>query len=243
MDLSLSINGFEVPAHFDDDAVRTLLIPLLSHLGRLREGMDRPLIAFLAAPPAAGKSSLAAFLAHLSRNTPGLVPAQALGMDGFHYHQDYILSHTVIRDGIEIPMCQIKGTPESFDTVRLHEKLVLAQKGRCLWPFYDRRIHDVVEDAVTVDAPILLVEGNWLLLGDPEWTRLPRDFSIFLRAEESMLRERLIARKMRGGMDRAGAEAFYLNSDRANVRRCLAESLPADRTLTMTGDGAYTKGN
>ena len=239
MDLILSINGFDVPAHFDDSSVRALLMPLLFELARLREGMDRRLIAFLAAPPAAGKSTLAAFLAHLSQTTPGLVPAQALGMDGFHYHQDYILSHTVVRNGAEIPMRQIKGAPESFDVSRLRRMLLLAREERCRWPFYDRRIHDVVEDVVVVDAPILLVEGNWLLLDDPEWRSLPRDFSLFISAEEAMLRGRLIERKVRGGMTRAEAEAFYLRSDGPNVRRCLAESLPADRTLIMTGDGAY----
>lgn len=239
MDVTLNINGFESAAHFDDDSVRNILLPLLETLSQRQRRLGRRLIAFLAAPPGAGKSTLAALLEQLSRRDARLVPLQALGMDGFHFRQDYILSHTAVRDGVEIPMREIKGSPETFDVKKLRSALLTAGRTDTLWPFYDRRIHDVVEDAIEVTAPILLVEGNWLLLKSPDWAALPRDFSVFIDAEEALLRRRLIDRKVRGGLSPAEAERYCERSDGPNISFCRAQSLPADLHLTLVSDGRF----
>lgn len=239
MDVSLNINGFETAAHYDDSAVESLFLPLLRELTARQRRLGRRLIAFLAAPPAVGKSTLAAFLAMLSRQDRTLAPLQTLGLDGFHFHQDYLLSHALLRDGAEIPMSQIKGAPETFDVEKLRHALADVQRGDLLWPLYDRRLHDVVENAIPVTAPVLLIEGNWLLLRDPAWASLPRDISVFITADEGSLRERLIRRKMRGGLARPDAEAFFRRSDGPNIRRCLSDSLPADHRWYMADDGSY----
>ena len=239
MDVSLNVNGFETAARFDDAAISGLFLPLLQTLTRRQREINRRLVVFLAAPPGTGKSTLAALLERLSTENPGLTPFQALGLDGFHYHQDYILSHTVLQDGVEIPMRLIKGAPESFDAEKLRRTLERIQSDDLRWPLYDRRLHDVVEDVIPVRAPIALIEGNWLLLDAPEWSALPRDASIFIHADPALLRGRLIERKVRGGFSREEAEAHYLRSDGPNVLRCLSNHLPADWTLTMTGNGNY----
>ena len=239
MDVSLNVNGFEIAARFDDTAVSGILLPLLRTLTLRQRELGRRLVVFLAAPPGTGKSTLAALLERLSVADPGLTQLQALGLDGFHYHQDYILSHTVLRDGAEIPMRLIKGAPESFDVEKLGRALSAIQSDGLRWPLYDRRLHDVVEDAIPVRAPIALIEGNWLLLDAPGWSALPRDASIFIHADAALLRGRLIERKVRGGFSREEAEAHYLRSDGPNVLRCLSNRLPADWTLAMTGDGKY----
>lgn len=239
MDVQLLINGLHVDAHYEDATVQGVFLPLLECLSARQKALGRRLIAFLAAPPATGKSTLCTFLESLSQQRPPLVALQALGMDGFHYHQDYILTHSVLRDGQEIPMQLIKGAPETFDAEKLAQALRLLQRQDLRWPIYDRRIHDVVEDALPVSAPIALVEGNWLLLDDPRWSALPRDVTIFIHAEETLLRDRLIDRKMAGGFSREEATAHYLRSDALNVRRCLNESMPADIVLEMTVEGDY----
>lgn len=241
MDVSLNINGFSVDAHFDDASVRDVFLPLLHELTAKQKLLGRRLVVLLAAPPGAGKSTLAAFLEKISREDPELTPLQALGMDGFHFHQDYILSHTVIKDGKEIPMRLIKGAPESFDAAKLRSALEAAPTEPILWPYYDRNLHDVVENSIPVSAPILLIEGNWLLLDRPGW-ELPGDMRIFINAEESLLKDRLIGRKMRGGSSLDEALAHYARADGPNIALCHSCRRIADMVLTMTGDGTYMKG-
>ncbi len=160
-------------------------------------------------------------------------------MDGFHYPQAYILAHTVRREGREIPMQSIKGAPESFNAVKLAEKLDQASLENVRWPVYDRRMHDVVEDQIEVTADILLVEGNWLLLDELPWQNMQCDYSVFIGANASLLRKRLISRKMRGGLDSLAAEAYYDACDGPNILRCMEHSRPASLTLMLDDAGEY----
>ena len=59
------INGYPVSAHYDDQNVEEIFIPLLRRLQQLHESRARRIIAFIAAPPATGKSTLVDFLSHL----------------------------------------------------------------------------------------------------------------------------------------------------------------------------------
>ncbi len=92
-----------------------------------------------------------------------------------------------------------------------------------------------------VTAPIVIVEGNWLLRDDDRWRALAEfcDFSLFIRAPAETLRARLIGRKLAGGLSQAEAETFYERTDGPNVRRVLESSLPADLMLEMTSTGEY----
>lgn len=240
MDFQLTVNGFDYRASYPDETVKTVLLPLLRELTRRQKETRKRLILLLAAPPGTGKSTLAAVLEELSRRDSSLTQVQALGMDGFHFHQDYLLCHTAVRGGREIQMSTIKGAPETFNADKLRRTLLTARAQDVLWPVYDRRIHDVVEDAVQISAPILIVEGNWLLLDRPVWRDLPCDMSVFVGAEEAQLKDRLIARKLRGGLSREEAEAFYERTDGPNVRLCMAESRRADLRLILGNDGALT---
>ena len=239
MEYTFPVNGFEVRARYDENAVNGIFIPLLEKLSEMRREKNSRLVVFLAAPPAVGKSTLAAFLEMLSAELKMPFALQALGMDGFHYHQDYILTHTVNRDGKEVPMKSVKGAPESFDLDKLADMLLRVRTENLKWPFYDRKLHDVVEDAIPVEGDILLIEGNWLLLDEPDWKKLVCDYGIFAGAEEHQLRNRLIERKMQGGLSREAAEAFYDACDGPNIRRCMAGSRRADVNLTLLGDGIF----
>ena len=216
----LVINGVKVTAEYAREDVEGVFVPLLAELGRRQRGMDGRLIAFLAAPPGAGKSTLAAVLEQLSRERPGLTRMQALGMDGFHFHADYIAAHTVERGGERIPMARVKGAPESFDVDKLRGALEALRGEGGRFPVYDRRLHDVVEDAVAVDAPVLLLEGNWLLLDAPEWRALPRDYAIYLNVPEEVARGRVIARRLATGRTREEAERLWAECDGPNAALC-----------------------
>ena len=240
---SFSINGFPVQARFAQEDIHGLFVPLLRRLALLQREKGERLIVFLAAPPAAGKSTLAAYLSLLSRELPDCLPMQALGLDGFHFHQDYILTHNVRqKDGHILPMRQVKGSPETYDLVHFAEKLAALGREDPLWPVYDRRLHDVVEEQLPVTDPIVLIEGNWLLIREKGWAELSHsaDLTLFLRARENLLRERLLRRKMQGGLSREEAEAFYRTGDGVNIRRCLEESGPADLALLLQEDGSFS---
>ena len=233
------INGYPVSAHYDDQNVEEIFIPLLRRLQQLHESRAARIIAFIAAPPATGKSTLVDFLSRLAAQLPGMPAVQALGMDGFHYHQDYILSHTVVRNGKEIEMRRVKGAPDTFDVHRLRDTLLALCAGNLRWPAYDRTLHDVVEEAIPVTAPILLVEGNYLLLNQPIWRDLPHDYAVFITADEVLLRQRLIERKMRGDKTHEQAALFYQESDGPNVRLCLNSHLPCDLELQLLPNGTF----
>ena len=235
MKAQFDINGVCVQAHFDDKCVETVLKPLVRRLlGKASRKQGRFLI-LLAAPSAAGKSTLAAFLEDLSGGK-----IQALGMDGFHRHQEEILRSTVVRNGETIPMVRVKGAPESFDVRKLYNALEALQQGCDIrFPVYDRRLHDVAEDALEITSDVLLIEGNWLLLDELVWRDLPKDFTIFAEAEEALLKERVIDRRLRTGRTLEEAQTLYEECDGPNIRLCMQNHLNPDVLLVQTADGTY----
>lgn len=232
---NLQINGLDIRATFSDEAVTTVCLPLLRKLTELHESKHRRVIAFLAGPPAAGKSTLAAFLQALSLHTQGVMPIQAVGIDGFHFNSEYIRTHSIVREGLEIPMRDVKGCPESYDVDKLLDAVFKLKEQDVTWPFYDRRLHDVVKDAIVVSGSIVLVEGNWLLLAEGKWASLQAlcDYSVMLHANESELQQRLIGRKIMGGLSPREAEEFCIRSDWSNVLRCLSGSAGADMDIEL----------
>lgn len=240
MIFEMEINGIKSRVRFSEENISGLFLPLLGCLTRLREQKGRRILAFLAAPPGAGKSTLLSFLKELSEQTEGCAPLTAIGMDGFHRYQDYLLTHTTIRGGEEIPMVKVKGAPETFDLERLTERVRRVAAGEeCGWPEYDRLLHNPREDAVRITGDLVLLEGNYLLLNRPGWKKLRAyaDYTIRLEADEAFLRQRLIDRRIRTGVDAEEAARFVDYSDMANVRICLRESAAADRVWRVDTDG------
>ena len=236
MNYSANINGITVNATYSDTTVNEVFIPLLKHLAQLHHEKQRRILVMLAAPPATGKSTLVSFLAHLARSVIPEKRLQSVGMDGFHLRQEYLLMHTVEVDGKSVPMASIKGAPITFDQQTLRTKIEEVAQGQiCKWPHYDRQLHDPVDDAITIDADIVLIEGNYLLLDADGWRNLSRyaDYTISLTADEEMLRGRLIHRKMKTGMSQDDAERFVESSDMHNVHLCLDKTMKADLELSV----------
>lgn len=237
------VNGFEMTAIYNEDTIQKVFLPLLKQLQRLQKEKKERIIVFMAAPPAVGKTTLCEFLEYLSKQDQELTDIQALGLDGFHYHSDYINSHDAIVLGEKVPMKQVKGCPETYDTEKLRQKLERIKTEDILWPVYDRNLHDVVEDQIKVTQDIILIEGNWLLLKEEPWKTMQQyaDYKILILAEEEMLKERLISRKEKGGLSREEAVAWYQNSDSKNVTRVLRDSLQGDLLLKVEEDNDYIK--
>lgn len=237
-----NINGLDVEVAYSDRSVEEIFRPLLRHLAELRCSKGTRVLVMLAAPPAAGKTTLASFLEHLSRHTSGLESVQNIGMDGFHRRQAYLDAHTMERDGAVVPMASLKGAPETFDLDLLRAALESVASGEhCGWPAYDRTIHDPLDDAVRVTSDIVLVEGNYLLLDWPGWRELRSlaDYTVSITADPSLLRERLVNRKASSGMPRAEAEAFVERSDLYNACTVLEHSMTPDLALRLMPDDEY----
>ena len=235
----VTVNGYAYDARYSDATYQDVLLPLLQTLAKVHAAREGRTIAFLAGPPAAGKSTVALLLELLARDVEGC-DLQCVGLDGFHHHNDYLRSHTIVRDGKTISLASIKGAPETFDAQAFAAKLAeLRAGGACGWPVYDRTIHDPSPDAVCVTAPIVLLEGNYLLLDEEPWASLApmADYTVFLRADEALLRERAVTRKAKGGISREEALAHYERSDEPNIRRVLTCSRPADFTMRLAPDG------
>jgi pantothenate kinase len=242
MELSMVVNGLEVEARYGDAEVEQIFMPLLKHLTELWEQKGSRVLVMLAAPPAAGKSTLAAVLEHLSQTLPTSCKFQSIGMDGFHRHQSYLDEHYMERNGERVLMARYKGAPETFDLELLRAALESVASGEvCGWPAYDRTIHDPLDDAVTVDGDIVLVEGNYLLLDEVGWRDLAElaDYTITIVADPEFLRDRLVDRKSASGIDRSVAEAFVQDSDLYNARTVLKRSQNADLMLELGTDGTY----
>lgn len=248
----VSVNGLETEVAYDHHAIDEVLVPALRHWISSTRGIlgaggtstggsprgDRCRhYAFLAAPPGAGKSTLAVLLEN------ALSPAlQCVGLDGFHLPQTELEARNVRGlDGRPVPLATIKGAPETFNLPALTQTLERGLRENVTWPRYDRTLHDIVLDGPELSADHVLVEGNWLLLDEPGWREIARfaSFTIFMSAPEPLLRQRLVQRKVRGGLTLEAADEFYKQSDGPNVRRVLDHSarVGVDIDLTLDAHG------
>lgn len=230
IDYELVVNGLLQKISYKAEAVENLFLPLLRRLSQMQKQSGGRIILFLVAPPATGKSTLTLFLEKLSREYQDLIPAQAVGMDGFHYHSEFIKNNFVIKNGQKIPMAEVKGSPDTFDTKKLREKLrALKNNQEVFFPIYDRKIHDVIEEKLKITENIILFEGNWLLLNNDRWLDLKEfaDYSLMIKAEPEFLKQRLINRKIQGGLSATEALEFYEKSDKENVLTTLNNSFEA----------------
>ncbi len=239
----VTINGIAVDARYEERTVQAFFLPLLAKLTAMRREKGRRILLMLAAPPGAGKTTLLSFLERLSREHEELENVQAVGMDGFHRRQEYLLSHFAERDGKTISLVEIKGAPETFDLERLTEGVKRVAAGeKCGWPAYDRLLHNPVENALFVDGGIVLLEGNYLLLDEDGWRDLAAyaDYTVSIAADEALLRARLIDRRIKTGVEKEAAVRFVDFSDMPNVRLCLGKTMKADLRLRIDEKGDYS---
>ncbi|MCR4903837.1 MAG: nucleoside/nucleotide kinase family protein [Butyrivibrio sp.] len=242
MEYKVNINGIDVDAEFSEKAVNEIFLPLLLMLEKMQIEKGKRLIVMVAAPPGAGKSTLVSFLEELSKKELKNVTVQAIGMDGFHRRQEYLLSHTVEIDKIQRPMVDIKGAPVTFDLDLLKSSVKRLLEAESMgWPSYDRHLHNPVDNAIDVNGDIILLEGNYLLLEQEGWRDISElaDYTIFIRADEKLLRNRLIKRKADSGNSILKAEQFVDFSDMKNVKICLENSKKANLELEVK-NGDFT---
>jgi pantothenate kinase len=181
-------------------------------LDRARALADRPGRAILGitGPPAAGKSTLAGRLRAELGAAAGYVP-----LDGFH------LAHQLL---VEQGLAERKGAPDTFDAggyVALLRRLRDPAEGPVYAPRFDRDIEDSIANAIPVppDVPLVITEGNYLLLRSGPWAQLTDllDEVWYLDLAEDIRLRRLIGRHMDFGRDSAEARDRATGSDQQNA--------------------------
>lgn len=227
------------------DELETVHLPLLEEIKQRAKLQARRYLVALAGPPGSGKTTLGALWETLAREYQLGTPVQCLPMDGFHLPNRELDRRRIVRDGETIPLRKIKGAPESYDLEAIKQAFHAVRMGREMaWPKYDRQIHDPVANAIPVlNAGMIFIEGNYLLLDEPDWREFHRDtnWSIFVECPEAIARERLLARQQRGGRTYQAAVQHYEFNDLPNWQRVMRRRLPGDMILTMNEAGRLVR--
>ncbi|MCD6415666.1 MAG: hypothetical protein J7M08_03085 [Planctomycetes bacterium] len=243
--LPLTVAGHAVQARLSLEELWRFYLPLARLIrGPTGSGARRRLVG-VTGPGAAGKSVFALLMAEILARLggDGAAPAALCPLDGFHYPNDWLESHyTVDELGRRVSLQRIKGAPASFDVESFVSALRrLRSEPTVLLPRYDRRLHNPVADSIRV-APgqrIVLVEGNYLLLGSGEWAAVREllDLRLLITAPPGRLRVAMIARHVAGGRPPQDARRHYEQVDRRN-REIILETAPrADLLLVRDDDG------
>ena len=179
--------------------------------------------------PGAGKSTLAAGLAAaLGPDTAAFVP-----MDGFH------LANSVLA---ALGRRGRKGAPDTFDdggyAALLHRlRSQSVQEPDIYAPEFRRALEEPVGSAlpVGVSVPLIITEGNYLLLPTGQWPRARAviDEVWYLDVEDAVRRDRLIRRHTEFGKTAAEARNWALGSDEANARLVRDSAALADAVIRL----------
>ncbi len=188
--------------------------PIADLVGRARalarhEPLRRRLLG-ITGPPSAGKSTLAEAVVAALGDQAELVP-----MDGFH-----LPNETLVQLGLR----ERKGAPATFDAegyASLLARLRAVDEPVVTAPEFRRDLDRSIEDAIVIprEVPLVVTEGNYLLLEDGPWGRIRRllDEAWYLAGDDGRV-ERLIARHVEHGKTPAYARDWVLRSDEANAR-------------------------
>jgi pantothenate kinase len=181
----------------------------------------------VAGPPGAGKSTLSAALGAALGDRCVVVP-----MDGFHLAQPELE-----RQGL----ADCKGAPETFDAagfVALLRRLRTPEPGGTVYaPEYRRDLRNPVAGAVAVPAevPLVVVEGNYLLLDEHGFgpVRELLDECWYVELPEDVRAERLAARHRLFGKTAEAAEAWTRGPDQRNADLVATTRARADVVATL----------
>lgn len=195
---------------------------------------DRHILGITGAP-GAGKSTLAAAIVQaLGPELAVLVP-----MDGFHL-ANVVLHALGRRDR--------KGAHDTFDDAgytnlleRLHRSRVApgapGEREIVYAPEFRREIEEPIGSALPVrpDVPLVITEGNYLLLDRDSWPRARAcvDEVWFLAPDEDLRHDRLIRRHEAFGKSSADARAWALGTDQRNADLIASGAAAADLVVRL----------
>ncbi len=165
----------------------------------------------LTGPPGAGKSSVAqALVAELGPDLAVVVP-----MDGFHLAQAELE---------RLGRAARKGAPDTFDAagyVALLQRLRAGTDDVVYAPTFRRDLEEPIAGAQPVprQVPLVVTEGNYLLLQDGDWAgvRPLLDACWYVGIDDGLRLERLVARHIRHGRSPEAAREWVSGNDEVNA--------------------------
>ena len=197
-------------------------------IDRIRALPGARVIVALAGAPASGKSALADAIIKGLRQADD--SAEILPMDGYH-----------LDDAVLIPagLRPVKGAPQTFDVDGFYHtlsRLRRADEAAVAVPVFDREqeLSRAAARLIPAGTRVILTEGNYLLMDAAPWDRLAPLYDLTLRLDvpEDVLRDRLIKRWQRYGIDPAEITRRVEENDLPNGRRVTQGSRQPDVVLT-----------
>ncbi|MDM0033097.1 nucleoside/nucleotide kinase family protein [Variovorax sp. J22P271] len=181
----------------------------------------------LVGAPGSGKSTVAQALLDA---LPGR--AQVVPMDGFH------LANAELR---RLGRAGRKGAPDTFDSagyVALLRRLRSQPAGETVYaPEFRRELEEPVAGAIAVrpDTPLVITEGNYLLLDEGPWAGVAPllDEVWYVEVDDGLRIERLLRRHQQFGRSPEAAQAWVAQTDEPNARRIAATRPRAHHILRL----------
>jgi pantothenate kinase len=195
----------------------------------------------VAGPPGAGKTTLVETLLAASSADRKLAGRLAhVPMDGFHLTNG-ALEERGLRDR--------KGAPDTFDTATYAAVLAAVRESPrrvVTAPAFDHSVGEPAADAlvVRVTADVVVTEGNYLLLDDPDWqpVRAALDEVWLCALADDVRQARFVDRHVAAGREPDDARAWVERSDEANARLVTATATAARADLVLV-DGRVLGGS
>ena len=183
---------------------------IVNNIQSLLDTQQRQILGIVGAP-GAGKSTLVAQIVEQFGSQVVVLP-----MDGFH------LADSELR---RLGRDQRKGAPDTFDAAGFVSLLsrVRHQTDEVIYaPEFDRSLEAAIAGSIAIapETPLVIVEGNYLLLQTGEWqhVRPLLDVSWYVDVDEALRVSRLIERHVQFGRTPEAARAWVMMSDEPNAR-------------------------